>query len=34
LPITLEKIIIEDKIFLKHITKIPFGCNIIIQKIE
>jgi len=34
LPITLEKIVIEDEKFLKYITKIPFGCDIVIQKIE
>jgi hypothetical protein len=31
---TLEKIIIEDEKFLKYITKIPFGCDIVIQKID
>jgi hypothetical protein len=31
LPMTLEKVIIDDKKFLKYITKIPFGCNIIIK---
>jgi hypothetical protein len=31
LPTTLEKIIIEDKKYLKYITKIPFGCEIIIS---
>jgi hypothetical protein len=34
LPITLKKIIIEDEIYLKYITKIPFGCDIVIQKIN
>jgi hypothetical protein len=34
LPITLEKITISDEIYLKYITKIPFGCDIVIQKIE
>jgi hypothetical protein len=34
LPITLEKIIIEDEKYLKYITKIPFGCNIVIQKFD
>jgi hypothetical protein len=34
LPIILKKIIIEDEIYLKYITKIPFGCDIVIQKIE
>jgi hypothetical protein len=34
LPITLEKITIKDEKFLKYITKIPFGCDIVIQKIE
>jgi hypothetical protein len=33
LPITLEKIIIEDEEYLKYITKIPFGCNIVIQSL-
>jgi hypothetical protein len=32
LPITLEKIIISDKKYLKYITKIPFGCDTVIQK--
>ena len=32
LPITLEKITIEDEKYLKYITKIPFGCDVIIQK--
>jgi hypothetical protein len=31
---TLEKIIIHNEKFLKYITKIPFGCDTIIQKIE
>jgi hypothetical protein len=31
---TLEKIIIEDEKYLKYITKIPFGCDIVIQKID
>jgi hypothetical protein len=31
LPITLEKIIIKDEKYLKYITKIPFGCNIVIK---
>ena len=30
LPMTLEKITIENKKYLKSITKIPFGCNIVI----
>jgi hypothetical protein len=30
LPITLEKINIYDEIFLRYITKIPFGCDITI----
>jgi hypothetical protein len=30
LPITLEKITIEDEKFLKYITKIPFGCKLYI----
>jgi hypothetical protein len=34
LPMTLEKIAIKDEKFLKYITKIPFGCDIVIQKIE
>jgi hypothetical protein len=34
LPITLEKIVISDEKYLKYITKIPFSCDIIIQKIE
>ena len=34
LPITLKKIVIENEKNLKYITKIPFGCEIIIQKIE
>jgi hypothetical protein len=34
LPITLKKITIKDVYYLKYITKIPFGCNIVIQKIE
>jgi hypothetical protein len=34
LPMTLEKITIENKIYFKYITKIPFGCEILIQKIE
>ncbi len=34
LSITLEKIIIENEKFLTYITKIPFGCNTIIQKID
>jgi hypothetical protein len=34
LPMTLEKIIIEDEKYLKYITKIPFGCDIVIQKID
>jgi hypothetical protein len=29
---TLEKIIIENEEYLKYITKIPFGCNIVILK--
>jgi hypothetical protein len=32
LPMTLEKIIIEDEKYLKYITKIPFGCDIVIKK--
>jgi len=32
LPITLEKITIENEKYLKYITKIPFGCEIVIQK--
>jgi hypothetical protein len=31
LPITLEKIIIEDVKYLKYITKIPFSCDIVIK---
>ena len=34
LPMTLEKITIENEKYLKYITKIPFGCEILIQKIE
>jgi len=34
LPMTLEKITIENKIYFKYITKIPFGCEIVIQKIN
>ena len=34
LPITLEKITIENEKYLKYITKIPFGCEIVIQKFE
>jgi hypothetical protein len=34
LPITLERITINDEKYLKYITKIPFGCDIIIQKID
>ena len=34
LPVSLKKIIIEDEKYLKNITKIPFGCDIVIQKIE
>jgi hypothetical protein len=34
LPITLEKIIINDEKYLKYITKRPFNCDIIIQKID
>jgi hypothetical protein len=34
LPATLEKIIIKNEIYLKHITKIPFGCNVVIKKFE
>jgi len=34
LPMTLEKITIEDEKYLKYITKIPFGCEIVIQKVE
>jgi hypothetical protein len=34
LPMTLEKIIIEDKKYLKYITKRPFNCKTIIQKID
>ena len=34
LPITLKKITIENEKYLKYITKIPFGCEIVIQKIE
>jgi hypothetical protein len=30
LPITLKKITIDDEKYLKYITKIPFGCNIVI----
>jgi hypothetical protein len=32
LPITLEKIVISDNKYLKYITKIPFNCDIIIEK--
>ena len=32
LPITLKKITIDYEKYLKYITKIPFGCEIIIQK--
>jgi len=31
---TLKKITIENEKYLKYITKIPFGCEIVIQKIE
>jgi hypothetical protein len=31
LPITLKKIIIKDEKYLKYITKIPFGCDIVIK---
>ena len=31
LPMTLEKIVIKDKKYLKFITKIPFGCKIVIK---
>jgi len=31
---TLKKITIDDEKYLKYITKIPFGCKIVIQKIE
>jgi hypothetical protein len=31
---TLEKIIIYDARYLKYITKIPFNCEIVIQKID
>jgi hypothetical protein len=34
LPMTLEKITIENEKYLEYITKIPFGCVILIQKIE
>jgi hypothetical protein len=34
LQITLKKITIENEKYLKYITKIPFGCEIAIQKIE
>jgi hypothetical protein len=34
LPLTLEKIIITDKKYLKYITKKPFNCDIVIQKID
>jgi hypothetical protein len=34
LPMTLEKIIINDEKYLKYITKKPFNCDIIIQKID
>jgi hypothetical protein len=34
LPMTLEKIVIEDEKYLKYITKIPFGCDVVVQKIE
>jgi len=34
LPITLKKITIEDEKYLKYITKIPFGCEIVIQKLN
>jgi hypothetical protein len=30
LPITVKKITIDDEKYLKYITKIPFGCNIVI----
>ena len=32
LPITLEKITIKNEKFLKYITKVPFGCDIVIHK--
>jgi hypothetical protein len=31
---TLEKIVIPDEIYLKYITKIPFGCDTVIQNID
>jgi hypothetical protein len=31
LPITLKKILIDDEKYLKYITKIPFGCKVVIQ---
>jgi hypothetical protein len=34
LPMTLKKITVENEYYLKYITKIPFGCEIVIQKIE
>ena len=33
LPMTLEKIIIDNEKYLKYITKIPFNCDIIIKKL-
>jgi hypothetical protein len=32
LPITLERITIKDEKYLKYITKIPFGCDIVIHE--
>jgi hypothetical protein len=34
LPMTLKKITVENEEYLKYITKIPFGCYTVIQKIE
>ena len=34
LPVSLERITILYEIYLKYITKVPFGCDTVIQKIE
>jgi hypothetical protein len=34
LPMTLERITIKDEKYLKYITKVPFGCDTVIQKID
>ncbi len=34
LPMTLKKITVENEKYLKYIAKIPFGCEIVIQKID